>query len=87
MIIILLITGVIAMLLATNKGYSAILGFALGFFLAAIGIFVVLFLPDRTPEPAPRRRAKPKTKVGAKAKAGTKAKPKAVAKAKPKAKR
>ena len=89
MIIILLITGVIAMLLATNKGYSAILGFALGFFLAAIGIFVVLFLPDRTPEPTPRRRAKPKAKATVKAKATAKVKPtgKPKAKAKPKAKR
>ena len=68
MIIVLLVTGVIAMLLATNKGYSALLGFALGFFLAIIGIFVVAFLPDRTPEPAPRRRTKPKAKVSAKAK-------------------
>ena len=82
MIIVLLITGVIGMLLATNKGYSALLGFALGFFLAIIGIFVVAFLPDRTPEPAPRRRAKPKAKATTKVKATAKVKSKAKSKAK-----
>ena len=62
LIVFFLITGLIAMRLATNKGYSGALGFALGFLLSIIGIIVVAFLPERAPERAPRQRTKPKSK-------------------------
>lgn len=61
-IVFFLIAGLIAMRLATNKGYSGVLGFALGFLLSIVGIVVVAFLPERALERAPRRRTKSKLK-------------------------
>jgi hypothetical protein len=45
---IALVFGVIIGFIVNEKGYSPLLGFALGLFLGPIGLFVALALRDRT---------------------------------------
>ena len=79
MIVLLLLTGIIGLYLAKNKGYNAVLGFLLGFLLTFVGIIIVAILPERTEPTAAKARPSraSKEKTGAKKKAGAKRKPNA----------
>lgn len=44
---LLIVFGVIIGFILNDRGYSPYLGFALGFFLGPIGLFVALSLPDK----------------------------------------